>query len=161
MPFNIQWVENVLGDIDFKSLQTPAGQLMLHNQNGVIVQTDWLPSRRVNLLADNELNQYWLNPDKIIKIRLLKQGTPFRNKIWSMLCEIPIGETMTYSALAKKTGSSARAVGNACRDNPYALFIPCHRVVSISGMGGYCGQTKGDLMEVKHKLLEFEATYNK
>ena len=161
MPFNIQWVENVLGDIDFKSLQTPAGQLMLHNQNGVIVQTDWLPSRRVNLLADNELNQYWLNPDKIIKIRLLKQGTPFRNKIWSMLCEIPIGETMTYSALAKKTGSSARTVGNACRDNPYALFIPCHRVVSISGMGGYCGQTKGDLMEVKHKLLEFEATYNK
>lgn len=161
MPFNIQWVENVLGDIDFKSLQTPAGQLMLHNQNGVIVQTDWLPSRRVNLLADNELNQYWLNPDKIIKIRLLKQGTPFRNKVWSMLCEIPIGETMTYSALAKKTGSSARAVGNACRDNPYALFIPCHRVVSISGMGGYCGQTKGDLMEVKHKLLEFEATYNK
>ena len=161
MPFNIQWVENVLGDIDFKSLQTPAGQLILHNQNGVIVQTDWLPSRRVNLLADNELNQYWLNPDKIIKIRLLKQGTPFRNKVWSMLCEIPIGETMTYSALAKKTGSSARAVGNACRDNPYALFIPCHRVVSISGMGGYCGQTKGDLMEVKHKLLEFEATYNK
>ncbi|MCX7100044.1 MAG: methylated-DNA--[protein]-cysteine S-methyltransferase [Methylobacter sp.] len=161
MPFNIQWVENVLGDIDFKSLQTPAGQLMLHNQNGVIVQTDWLPSGSVNLPADNELNQYWLNPYKIIKISLLKQGTPFRNKVWSMLCEIPFGETMTYSALAKKTDSSARAVGNACRDNPYALFIPCHRVVSISGMGGYCGQTKGDLMEVKHKLLEFEANHKK
>jgi methylated-DNA-[protein]-cysteine S-methyltransferase len=66
---------------------------------------------------------------------------------------------MTYSALAKTIGSSARAVGNACRDNPYALFIPCHRVVSVSGMGGYCGQTEGDSITVKHKLLEFEASH--
>jgi len=34
-------------------------------------------------------------------------------------------------------------------------------VVSVSGMGGYCGQTDGDLMAVKYKLLEFEASHKK
>jgi methylated-DNA-[protein]-cysteine S-methyltransferase len=86
------------------------------------------------------------------------QGSVYRNRVWAALCQIPFGETMTYSALAKKIGSSARAVGNACRDNPYALFIPCHRVISVSGMGGYCGQTDGDFISVKYKLLEFEAS---
>lgn len=94
-------------------------------------------------------------------VKLLKQGSAYRNKVWTALCQIALGETISYSALANKIDSSARAVGNACRDNPYALFIPCHRVVSISGMGGYCGQIDGDLMTIKLKLLEFEASHNK
>jgi methylated-DNA-[protein]-cysteine S-methyltransferase len=61
--------------------------------------------------------------------------------------------------LAQKIGSSARAVGNACRDNPYPVIIPCHRVVSVSGMGGYCGHTAGDFMAIKSKLLDYEALF--
>lgn len=161
MPFIIQWVENCSGAEEIAKLQTPVGRLVLTSQQGVIIKTDWELGANLNLAAKHELNAYWLNPDKAININLLKQGSPYRNQVWAALCQIPFGETMTYSALAKKIGSSARAVGNACRDNPYALFIPCHRVVAVSGMGGYCGQTDGDLMAVKYKLLEFEASHKK
>lgn len=161
MPFIIQWVENSSGAEEVVKLQTPAGQFVLYSQKGVISKTDWEPGDCLNPLAEHELNPYWRNPDEPINIKLLKQGSAYRNQVWAALCQIPFGQTMTYSALAKQIGSSARAVGNACRDNPYALFIPCHRVVSVSGMGGYCGQTEGDLMAVKYKLLEFEASHKK
>ncbi|MDP1665071.1 MAG: MGMT family protein [Methylobacter sp.] len=161
MPFIIQWVESCSGAEDVVKLQTPAGQLILYSQQGVISKTDWGLGDCPNQSGEHELNQYWQNADKRINVKLLKQGSVYRNQVWAALCQIPFGETMTYSALAKKIGSSARAVGNACRDNPYALIIPCHRVVSVSGMGGYCGQTEGDLMAIKHKLLEFEASHKK
>jgi methylated-DNA-[protein]-cysteine S-methyltransferase len=48
-------------------------------------------------------------------------------------------------------------VGNACRSNPYPFFIPCHRVVAVSGLGGYSGQTKGGMMAIKTQLLAHEA----
>lgn len=161
MPFIIEWVKHCKGAADIVRLQTPAGQFVLTSQQGVISKTDWEPGTCITLSVEHELNAYWQNPHRPIHIKLLKQGSDYRNRVWAALCQIPLGETVTYSALAKKIGSSARAVGNACRDNPYALFIPCHRVVSVSGMGGYCGQTEGDLMSVKRKLLEFEANYKK
>ena len=161
MPFIIQWVENCSGVAEVVRLQTPAGPLALYSQQGVVTKTEWEPDSCMNLSGEHELNRYWQNTDKHISIKLLKHGSVYRNQVWAALCQIPLGETMTYSALAKKIGSSARAVGNACRDNPYALFIPCHRVVSVSGMGGYCGRIEGDFMEIKHKLLEFEAGHKK
>ncbi len=161
MPFIIEWVENCSGAEDVVRLQAPAGQFVLTSQQGVVIKTDWEPGASLSSPAEHELNLYWQNPDKLINIKLLKQGSIYRNQVWAALCQIPFGETMTYSALAKKIDSSARAVGNACRDNPYALFIPCHRVVSVSGMGGYCGQTEGDVMTIKYKLLEFEASHKK
>jgi methylated-DNA-[protein]-cysteine S-methyltransferase len=161
MPFIIEWIQNCSGAEDVVRLQTPVGQFVLTSQQGVISQTDWEPDAIPSLSGEHNTTHYWHNPDKPINIKLLKQGSVYRNQVWAALCQIPFGETMTYSALAKKIGSSARAVGNACRDNPYALFIPCHRVVSVSGMGGYCGQTDGGLISVKYKLLEFEARHKK
>ncbi|HEY8158127.1 MAG TPA: MGMT family protein [Methylobacter sp.] len=161
MPFIIQWVENCSGVEDVVKLQTPAGQLVLYSQQGVITKTDWVLGDCPNQPDEHELNQYWRDVDKLINVKLLKQGSDYRNRVWAALCQIPFGETVTYSELAKKIGSSARAIGNACKDNPYALIIPCHRVVSASGMGGYCGETEGDLMAIKCKLLEFEASYKK
>lgn len=161
MPLIIEWVDSCSGAEAVTRIQTPAGQFVFTSQQGVISKTDWEPGVSSSPPVKHELNAYWQNPDKPIHIKLLKQGSAYRNQVWAALCQIPFGETMTYSALAKKIGSSARAVGNACRDNPYALFIPCHRVVSVSGMGGYCGQTDGDLLAIKYKLLEFEAGHNK
>jgi methylated-DNA-[protein]-cysteine S-methyltransferase len=161
MPFIIQWVESCSGAEEVVKLQTPAGQLVLYSQQGVITKTDWVLEACSSQFDEHELNQYWQNVDKPINVKLLKQGSNYRNRVWAALCQIPFGETVTYSELARKIGSSARAVGNACRDNPFALIIPCHRVVSASGMGGYCGQTEGDLMAIKYKLLEFEASHKK
>lgn len=161
MSLIIQWVESCSGVEEVVRLQTPAGQLVLYGQQGVITKTDWEIGDCPHQADEHELNQFWRDVDKPIIVKLLKQGSNYRNRVWAALCQIPFGETVTYSALARKIDSSARAVGNACRDNPYALIIPCHRVVSASGMGGYCGQTEGDLMAIKCKLLEFEASHKK
>jgi methylated-DNA-[protein]-cysteine S-methyltransferase len=159
--FAIQWVEKCSGSEEIFKICTPAGQLVLYSRQGVICNADWeldddlCPQEHE---IQHQFRQYWLNPDKLINIKLLEQGSAYRHKVWAELGKIPFGETMTYSALARKIGSSARAVGNACRDNPYPVIIPCHRVVSVSGMGGYCGQTEGDFMAIKYKLLAFEAS---
>jgi methylated-DNA-[protein]-cysteine S-methyltransferase len=162
MSFIIQWVEDCCGVEEVIKISTPAGQLVLYSQQGVISKADWEPDDDL-CPQDHEIQrqfkQYWLNSDKHINIKLLKQGSAYRHKVWTELCKIPFGETITYSALAKKIDSSARAVGNACRDNPYPVIIPCHRVVSVSGLGGYCGQTDGDFMAIKDKLLTYEATH--
>lgn len=163
MPFIIQWVDNCPGTEEIIKIYTPVDTLLLFSQSEVISRTDWAlddsPVQPDEHSLQKQLDHYWLNTEKPIHVKLLKQGTPFRNRVWAELCKIPFGETVTYSALAKNIGSAARAVGNACRDNPFPLLIPCHRVVSVSGIGGYSGQTDGDFMAIKRKLLEFEATY--
>jgi methylated-DNA-[protein]-cysteine S-methyltransferase len=165
MPFIIQWVDSCPGTEEKIKMNTPAGKLVLYSQSGVISRADWdLDDSEIETYGHSlqqSFDQYWLNPDKPVPIQLLQQGTSFRNRVWSELCHIPFGETISYSALAKNIGSAARAVGNACRDNPFPLLIPCHRVVSVSGMGGYSGQTEGNFMTIKRKLLDFESTYQK
>jgi methylated-DNA-[protein]-cysteine S-methyltransferase len=64
---------------------------------------------------------------------------------------------ISYSELAKKIDSGARAVANACRSNPFPGLIPCHRVVSVNGLGGYAGETSGKFLEIKRKLLLLES----
>ena len=84
------------------------------------------------------------------------EGTPFQRKVWKALEQIPPGKPVTYGELATKLNTSARAVGNACRSNPLPVVIPCHRVVSSSGIGGYAGETRGALLRFKSWLLRHE-----
>ena len=162
MPIIIQWVDSCSGAEEVITLYTPAGPLRVSSRQGVITDADWGQDDGV-YPQDHEIQrqflQYGSDPSHPITVQLLKQGSPYRQLVWAELCKIPLGATLTYSALAMNIGSSARAVGNACRDNPYPLFIPCQRVVSVSGMGGYCGHTAGDFMAIKAKLLDFEAAH--
>ena len=78
------------------------------------------------------------------------QGTKFQLKVWKYLKTIPKGKVKTYKqvAIGIKSPKSARAVGRACANNPYAPKIPCHRVIrSDGGLGGYSG-----LGGIKQKL---------
>ena len=103
-----------------------------------------------------ELKAYFANPRHRFKLALQPQGTPFQQAVWKALQAIPSGKTLTYQDLALKLKTSARAVGNACRKNPLPIFIPCHRVVAKSGLGGFCGEKDGRFMRVKKTLLEWE-----
>jgi methylated-DNA-[protein]-cysteine S-methyltransferase len=81
-------------------------------------------------------------------------GTDFEKKVWSVLKDIPFGETRSYKWVAEKTGNPAavRAVGRALSKNPLPVVVPCHRVIESSGsIGGY---SPG--VEVKRRLLEME-----
>lgn len=87
-------------------------------------------------------------------------GTPFRQRIWKLLLEIPYGQTTTYGALAKQAAQllgkprmSPQAVGGAVGANPIAVIIPCHRCVGADGsLTGYAGGVHD-----KAALLELEA----
>ncbi len=89
-------------------------------------------------------------------------GSIFQKKVWHALTQIPVGEVVTYGTLAKELQTSARAVGNACRQNFFPLLVPCHRVVSQTGIGGYAGDTletqKGQIpfLKIKQWLLAHE-----
>ena len=68
------------------------------------------------------------------------RGTAFQQRVWQALREIPAGETLSYTELARRIGSpkAVRAVAQACAGNPLAVAIPCHRVVrSDGGLSGY------------------------
>ncbi|MCW5964798.1 MAG: methylated-DNA--[protein]-cysteine S-methyltransferase [Bryobacterales bacterium] len=67
-------------------------------------------------------------------------ATAFQARVWEALCQIPIGETRTYTGLAAELGkpSASRAVARACATNSAAILIPCHRVIGASGsLTGY------------------------
>lgn len=67
---------------------------------------------------------------------------------------IGYGETLSYGELARLTGSSARAIGQICSNNPFPILVPCHRVLADGGrLGNYSG---GDGPKTKSWLLEHE-----
>ncbi len=87
-----------------------------------------------------QLDQYFAGQKiKMKNLSLSARGTFFQNKVWKCLMDIPYGKTLTYSEVAQKIGSfkAFRAVGTACGQNPWLLVVPCHRVVSQNGLGGF------------------------
>lgn len=68
------------------------------------------------------------------------QGTPFQQRVWAALRQIPMGETLSYGEIAERIGAprAARAVAHACAANLWAVAVPCHRVVRADGsLSGY------------------------
>lgn len=89
-----------------------------------------------------ELQQYFAGRLKEFSVPTVYPGTPFQQRVWSELLQIPYGDTRSYEDLARRVGSpdGQRAVGHANGTNRIAIVIPCHRVVNKSGkLGGYGG----------------------
>ncbi len=82
--------------------------------------------------------------------------TPFQTALASALRNVPWGEVVSYGELSALAGRAraARAAGTFCAENRFSLFVPCHRVVSVGGIGGY-----GSLgVDYKRRLLALEGT---
>lgn len=82
------------------------------------------------------------------------RATAFQQRVWNALTDIPLGETRTYSQIAKALGkpNAQRAVGRACATNPVSIVIPCHRAKRQDG--AYAGYRWG--IERKRRLIETE-----
>jgi methylated-DNA-[protein]-cysteine S-methyltransferase len=101
-----------------------------------------------------QLTAYFAGELDTFDLPLALHGTQFQRTVWSALCEIPYGETVSYGELAERIGrpSAARAVGLANGKNPIGIIVPCHRVVGAAGgLTGYGGG-----LDRKQYLLAFE-----
>jgi len=68
------------------------------------------------------------------------EGTPFQIKVWEAMRQIPPGEVVSYSEIAKHAGNvrATRAVASACGQNPCVVVVPCHRIIRRDrGIGGF------------------------
>lgn len=90
-----------------------------------------------------QLDEYFRGDRKTFEINIaFREGSEFQRKVWTLLREIPYGETVSYLYIAEKAGNrkAARAVGNANNKNPISIIVPCHRVIGSNGkLVGYGG----------------------
>jgi methylated-DNA-[protein]-cysteine S-methyltransferase len=104
--------------------------------------------------AGEQLDAYLAGALTQFTLPLAPRGTPFQQRVWAALQDIPYGQTESYGALAVRIGSpgAARAVGLANGKNPIGIIIPCHRVVGSQGnLTGYGGG-----LDRKKQLLDLE-----
>ena len=92
-------------------------------------------------------------------IRVETGGTAFQREVWAGLRSIPVGQTLSYGALARRIDRprSVRAVGLANGANPVSIVVPCHRVIgadaSLTGYGGGLERKLRQLLEHEGVLL--------
>ncbi|WP_105129493.1 methylated-DNA--[protein]-cysteine S-methyltransferase [Streptococcus suis] len=85
-------------------------------------------------------------------------GTEFQEKVWALLKEIPHGQTTSYGQLAQQLVlQSGQAIGGAVGRNPYAIIVPCHRVLNQKGqLTGYAGGLDKKIWLLQHENPQFE-----
>jgi len=91
---------------------------------------------------EQELGEYFEGTRRSFSVPLVLKGTPFQERVWEILREIPYGTTRSYKEQAVQLGNPAavRAVAKANGDNRIAIIIPCHRVIGGDGRPvGYGG----------------------
>ena len=145
-------------------LKVPFGMLGIRCNNDVLTGIDFLPANAASQSpcgdfarkVCEQLSAYFADPGFRFDLPLQTGGTVHQNKVWQAMLAIPRGQVGSYGDLAEQIGSSPRAVGQACGNNPIPVVIPCHRVVSASGLGGFAKQRDGDMLDIKRWLLAHE-----
>ena len=144
-------------------LETPIGYIKIFTTDAAVTsirfcdETDYSThavENPISKLAQQQLNEYFTKQRQEFSLPLLLNGTDFQNKVWTELSKIPYGKSISYLQLAKKLGDAKciRAAGTANGKNPFAIVIPCHRVVGSNGkLIGYAGG-----IHRKQWLLEHE-----
>jgi methylated-DNA-[protein]-cysteine S-methyltransferase len=144
---------------EFDVIPTPVGPCTVEMEEGRLVRLQLGPAsveagRRRRLPEVRRWVADWFN-GRSVQVPLRLEGTPFMRRVYDVVRRIPAGQTRSYGEVADAAGrpGAARAVGAAMAKNRICLFIPCHRVVGSSGIGGWSGS--GGL-EQKRALLELE-----
>jgi AraC family transcriptional regulator of adaptative response/methylated-DNA-[protein]-cysteine methyltransferase len=124
------------------------------------LRTNVVPGEHRHLTATRkQLDNYFSGKQLEFDIPLAPVGSPFQLRAWKILRSIPIGETRSYSWMAKRLGdeNARRAVGRANGTNMICIVIPCHRVIRADGT--LCGYGGG--LWRKKWLLDHEQRFTK
>ena len=143
------------------AFNTPIGAVRLVEEGGSIIRielTDANASSSAPTLllreAEHQIKAFLRGERRQLDFPIRMMGTPFQQRVWRVLQQIPYGATRTYGEIATAIGNpqASRAVGMACNKNPLLLIVPCHRVVGANGkLTGFAYGT-----EAKRWLLELE-----
>jgi len=144
-------------------VDTPVGRLALEADHDAVTGVRWAsPGERsrdktpspVLKEATRQLDRYFRRKLERFDLPLAARGTDFQKRVWTMMREIPYGETATYGGMAVALGSGPRPIGMACARNPIPIIVPCHRVLASGGKeGGFSG---GRGLPTKRQLLALE-----
>jgi methylated-DNA-[protein]-cysteine S-methyltransferase len=144
-------------------LKTKIGTILIQANEEAIEYIEILKEEYVDLPdesnfmtieAAKQLGEYLGGERKEFFLPLKIRGTAFQQKVYKALMDIPYGETASYKEIAKAIGNekACRAVGGANNKNPFAIVVPCHRVIGADGsMTGY-----GSGIDIKEILLKLE-----
>ena len=163
--------------ITLSRYQSPMGEMILGSWGDRLCICDWADGKRretiyrrigrhlgaeyrhdtptpVIELTVSQLEEYFSGRRRDFDIPVVLAGTDFQRAVWTELMKVPYGNTVSYSALARRIGNpdATRAVASANAANPLCIIVPCHRVIgSYNTLTGYRGG-----LEVKRRLLVLE-----
>jgi methylated-DNA-[protein]-cysteine S-methyltransferase len=155
----------------YRTVSSPVGPLTLAGHDDVLTHLRMEdqahpPSGREGWVLDehafpkvvDQLEAYFAGELTEFDVAVRLEGTAFQQRVWSVLLEIPYGETWSYGRVAKHIGrpTASRAVGMANGRNPVAIIVPCHRVIGSTGtLTGYGGglDRKRTLLDLERRTL--------
>ncbi|MGC3961766.1 MAG: methylated-DNA--[protein]-cysteine S-methyltransferase [Rhodocyclaceae bacterium] len=114
------------------------------------------PDNALAAEACAQIEAFLSDPANTFSLPLTTRGSAFQRRVWQAISDVPRGSVTTYGEISASLGSVARVVGQACGANPFPLVIPCHRVISRSGLGGFAHASDGWLLDTKRWLLMHE-----
>jgi methylated-DNA-[protein]-cysteine S-methyltransferase len=143
------------------AVDTPVGRLGIAERDGQIVRVSWslVPDGETTpLLAESarQVAAYFAGELTVFDLPLDPGGSVLERGVFDAMRAIPYGQTRTYGDIASELGTYGQPVGQACGANPIPVIIPCHRVLSATGLGGYSGHGG---IETKIALLKLEGGY--
>ncbi len=143
--------------------------LYIYSDKEELLETGWIIEKKNLqkvilkkwLFFEDQLNKYFNNNLKTFEIRYkIDNLNEFSIDVLNTLKNIPYGKILNYKKIAEMVDKpkSSRSIGQICKKNKLPLIIPCHRVVSKNGIGGYSGKISLDSIEIqiKKKLLKLE-----
>lgn len=157
-----------MSQFSFAYFSSPLGDIEIKYNSDFIYAIDFIKDgadKRVQkdipafiIETKEQLKNYFGGDLKSFNLPLKFEGTEFQKRVWMELTKINFGKTISYLQLAKQLGDEKciRAAASANGKNPFAIIVPCHRVIGSDGsLTGYAGG-----LPRKQWLLDHEAKTN-
>lgn len=145
------------------TFNSPIGIVRLTEEGGAIIRIELTDAIDASAMptpllheAEQQILSFLEGKHRQLNFPIRMVGTPFQQRVWRALQQIPYGATRTYGEIASEIGhpKACRAIGMACNKNPLLFIVPCHRVVGVNGkLTGFAYGT-----DVKRHLLELEVS---
>lgn len=141
-------------ELNYKYFPSPLGEIEITFGNnfvyafhfmkeGAVKKEEVKEQTKLIIEIERQLTNYFEGRSKDFDLPLKLEGTDFQKRVWTELSNIPFGKTISYLQMATNLGDEKciRAAATANGKNPFAIVVPCHRVIGADGsLTGYSGE---------------------